>query len=178
VATRILVKGGSGAGKSTLARELARALDLPWVELDALHHGPSWTAASADELRAKVLRALDDSRGWVVDGNYDSKLGTMVTDRAQIIVWLDMPLAVKLWRLAQRTARRIILNEELWNGNRETVRGALWGEDALFAWAVRSHFRHRRGWPEYLAGRSIVRLRKAREVDAWLHEFVGARHRP
>ena len=78
MARRSLVKGGSGSGKSTLGGALARHLDLPYVELelDALHHGPNWTAASSELLRERILQRIDDARGWVVDGNYESKLGT------------------------------------------------------------------------------------------------------
>jgi hypothetical protein len=168
---RVLVKGASGAGKSTLALALARHLDVPHVELDALHHGPGWTAASPAELQARVQAALDDRRGWVVDGNYDSKLGTLVLARAELVVWLDLPLSTKLARLARRTARRWLKNEQLWNGNRETLKGALWGGESLFVWAVRTHFRHRRRWPAELGGRPLVRLRTADEVDSWRSEF-------
>ena len=173
MARRILVKGGSGAGKSTLGRFLARHMELPFVELDGLHHGPNWSAASAPELQARVQSVLDDERGWVVDGNYDSKLGTLLHDRAELIVWLDFPLKTKLWRLGQRTAQRWLRNEELWNGNRETLKDAFWGIDALFPWAVRSHFRQRRSWPQQLAGRPLIRLRSPREVEAWLSEFLA-----
>ena len=65
---RILIKGGSGSGKSTLGRALAHHIGVPYVELDALHHGPNWTAALAPELRRRILTAIDDHRGWVVDG--------------------------------------------------------------------------------------------------------------
>jgi adenylate kinase family enzyme len=171
VARRILIKGACGAGKSTLGFQLAERLGLPRVELDALHHGPNWAAASATELQARVLAALDDGRGWVVDGNYDNKLGTLIVDRAELIVWLDLPLRTKLMRLVRRTTRRVVRSEELWNGNRETVKGAFWGRDALFPWAVRAHFRHRRNWPRQLAGRAVIRLRSPREVDAWLSDF-------
>ena len=169
---RILIKGASGAGKSTLARAVARQLDVPFIELDALHHGPDWTAASAADLRERVLQLLDDPRGWVVDGNYDTKLGTTVIDRAELIVWLDLPLSTKLSRLARRTARRWLLREELWNGNRETLRNAFWGADGLFPWMVRSHFHHRRVWPGKLEGRPLVRLRTPREVEVWLSELA------
>ena len=37
---RILVVGTSGAGKSRLAGQLAAALGVPHVELDALYWGP------------------------------------------------------------------------------------------------------------------------------------------
>ena len=173
-AHRIWVKGASGAGKTTLAQALARRLGLEHVELDALHHDPGWTPAPAELLQERVRGALDDARGWVVDGNYDSKLGALVLDRAELIVWLDLPLHTKLARLARRTFERWRSQEELWNGNRENLKAAFWGGDALFPWAVRSHFRHRLEWPRLHERRALVRLRSPREVDAWM-AGVGAR---
>jgi adenylate kinase family enzyme len=66
---RVSVIGVSCSGKTTLGGILARRLDLPYIELDALHHGPNWTEASAEELQAAVLAALGRCPdGWVVDG--------------------------------------------------------------------------------------------------------------
>src|SRR5205823_633514 len=156
---KIVVKGASGSGKSTFAAALAERLDLPYIELDALNHGPGWTQASPAELRARLVAALSGLNGWIVDGNYESKLGTWLLDEAELIVWLDLPLGLKLRRLWRRTLPRIRDRQPLWNGNVETWRGAFWGHDSLFAWAIRSHFRNRRLWPPLLAGRNVVRLR-------------------
>ena len=49
-----MVASASGTGKTTLGRELARRLDVRFVELDALVHGPDWTETPDDELRALV----------------------------------------------------------------------------------------------------------------------------
>jgi adenylate kinase family enzyme len=167
---RINVKGISGSGKSTFARELARRLDLPYVELDALHHGPNWSEPTDEEFRAKVRAAMDSAPdGWVIDGNYESKLGDTVIATADTIVWLDPPLAVKVRRIVRRTVHRIRHDVELWSGNRETWRGGFWGKDALFWWMVRGHFRHRRQWPKRYGGDPrFVRLRSGEEARRWL----------
>jgi len=172
VASRIVVKGGSGAGKSTFAGRLAAMLRVPYIELDALHHGANWSPATASELKTRLANALDHTRGWVVDGNYDSKLGTTIIDQAELIVWLDLALATKLWRLTRRTARHWLRREELWNGNRETLRGLFWGRESLFGWAVISHFNQRRDWPAGFTDRPFVRLRTTKEVEAWLTSFA------
>jgi adenylate kinase family enzyme len=170
MARRIAVKGGSGSGKTTLAAELARRLRIAHVELDALHHGPNWSEPSADEFRATVQAAMDSHPdGWVIDGNYERKLGNLVTDAADTLVWLDLSLALLLGRLWRRTAHRIRGNVELWNGNRESWSTAFWGRDALFAWTVRAYFRHRREWPaRFGAHPGLVRLRTPAQVRAWL----------
>src|SRR6187551_3466473 len=123
MARRINVKGTSGSGKTTFARELARRLELPFVELDALHHGPNWYQPSADEFSARVREALEaHPDGWVIDGNYEGKLGGLVIDAADTIVWLDLPFALKLRRLWRRTIGRIRDDVELWSGNKESYR--------------------------------------------------------
>ena len=162
---RIAIVGASGTGKTTLARTLADRLSLPHVELDALHHGPNWTEASPDELRTRVSTELA-ADGWVIDGNYASKIGDLVTSQADTVVWLDHPLPVVLWRLLRRTLGRISRREELWHGNRETWRNAFVGRESLFAWTIRSHRRFRRELP----GRDLVRLRSPGEVERWLAE--------
>jgi adenylate kinase family enzyme len=165
---RILVKGGSGAGKSTLARALAERHALPYVELDALHHGPHWQPTPAALFRELVEARIHHTCGWVVDGNYDVKLGDMLIARADVIVWLDLPLALKLARLARRTASRWARDEALWNGNRESLRTAFWGGDSLFVWAVRSHFSQQREWPVAPWCQRAIRLRSPAEVEHWL----------
>src|SRR5215212_9956862 len=105
---RIVVRGVSGAGKSTFAAELADRLGLAYVELDALHHGPNWSAPTSDEFQARVCEAMDAAPGgWVIDGNYDTKLGETVAGAADTIVWLDLPLRVKLPRVWRRSLHRI-----------------------------------------------------------------------
>jgi adenylate kinase family enzyme len=162
-----VIASASGNGKTTVGRELARRLEVPFVELDALFHGPGWTETPSDELRAKVEPILS-SDGWVIDGSYQRKLGDLVLAAADVVVWLDLPLRVWLMRLIRRTARRIGGRERLWNDNRETLLGAFWGRESLFVYALRSHFRRRRDWPRALSAFPVVRLRTPSEVEAFL----------
>jgi hypothetical protein len=106
--------------------------------------------------------------GWVIDGVYRGKLGTLVLDAADTVVWLDLPLYVWLPRLLRRTLRRVVRREELWNGNRETFRDAFWGREALVPFALHQHFRRRRLYPIELAGLPVVRLRSTGDVDRFL----------
>jgi adenylate kinase family enzyme len=166
-----VIASASGNGKTTLARELARRLDVPFVELDALVHGPNWTETPNDVLRAKV-EPIVASEGWVIDGTYRGKLGDLVLDGADLIVWLDLPIRVWLPRLLTRTYRRVRNHEELWNGNRETWGNVLFGWDALLPFAFRQHFRRRRVYTEELARFPVVRLRSTRDVDRFLTRYA------
>jgi adenylate kinase family enzyme len=74
-----IVSSCSGNGKTTLGRQLAAALEVPFVELDALVHGPNWAETPDDGLRA-LLEPILEQDGWVIDGNYSSKLGSLVLE--------------------------------------------------------------------------------------------------
>ena len=169
---RVNVKGTPGAGKSTFAAELARRLGLPYVELDALHHGPNWSEPTAEEFRARVRAAMAAApQGWVIDGNYDTKLGDTVVGAADTLVWLDLPFPVKLRRLWRRSLHRIRDDVELWNGNRETWRDLFVVRDSIFIATIRSHVRHRRRWPARFGGdRLLVWLRSDAAIRRWLDE--------
>lgn len=171
---RIVVRSASGSGKTTFASRLAAALGLPHVELDALHHGPDWSEAPPEEFRRRVAEATEGD-GWIADGNYDSRLGDLLLARADTVVWLDLPLAVILPRLRRRTASRIRKETELWHGNREDWRNALWGRESLLVVAVRTHHRLRRELPTAAARAEVplVRLRTEAETDAWLRRVTA-----
>lgn len=161
---KIVIKGTSAAGTSTLAADLVRQLGVISIELDALHHGPNWSAPTSEDFRARVRESMAAAPdGWVIDSNYDSKLDDTVVTEADTTVWL--------WRLWGRTTDRILNQVDLWNGNRDSWRGAFLGRESLFAWALRSHVRHRREWPGRFGQHPrFVRLRSDAEVCRWLRE--------
>jgi len=171
---RVNVKGISGSGKTTFARKLAERLGVPYLELDAVHHiGPNWTEATAEELQAAACEFMAGAPdGWVIDGNYEGKLGDLVVEQADLVVWLDLPLRVSLRRLWRRTHGRLRNNVELWGGNRESWRAAFLGWNSLFVYAVRSWFRHRRELPRKFSGDPrLVRLRSPGKARRWLESW-------
>lgn len=173
---RIAVIGTTGSGKTIMAREISAHTGFPCVELDALFWGPNWSETPRELFRERVDLAL---RGgvWVVDGNY-SKVRDIVWGRADTLVWLDYPLWLILWRLLLRTTRRVFSGEALWDGNRESFRGAFFSRKSLFMWALQTYRRIRRAYPKLIqepeyAHLQMVRFQSAREANVWLSR-VGA----
>lgn len=103
---KVTVIGTTGSGKTTVSRLLAQRLCVRHVELDALFWKPGWVMPSAEEFRPIVEAALEPN-GWVVDGNYRTRLGTFVLEKADVVVWLDLPLRTKFSRIFRRTLRRV-----------------------------------------------------------------------
>lgn len=116
---RVVVIGSSGSGKTTLARDLARRIDAPHIELDSIFHREGWDSTPDDEFVAEVMARTGAER-WVVDGNYTSH-GVMeaVWPRADTVVWLDLPRYVVMRRVVGRTLRRVITREKLWGKVKE-----------------------------------------------------------
>ncbi len=175
---RINVIGPAGAGKSTLGAALAARLQTPLAELDELFWRPDWQQAPLDEFRALVVAAVAPER-WVVVGNYSSKVRDIVWGRADTVVWLDYGLPLVLYRLHRRTWRRVVTQEELWGGNRETWRGQYWSRDSLYWWVLRNHGRQRRGVQELLARGEyphleVLRFHTPRAAQAWLQTISFA----
>jgi adenylate kinase family enzyme len=172
---RIVVIGTTGSGKTTLAEYLARMLDARFVELDALFHEPNWKPAELDVFRARIAAAIDTPR-WVSAGNYRNLVEDLLWRSADTIIWLDYPFLLTMWRLFWRSLRRGIRNEELWNGNRESLREQFLSSDSLFNWARKSHWKHRREWaarfaePD-LAHVRVVRLRSRAATHAWVQDL-------
>lgn len=171
---RIVVIGLTGSGKTTMARELGGRLGIPHVEMDALHWEPGWQMAPLEVFRERASEATAGEQ-WVIDGNY-SKVRDLTWPRADTVVWLDYPLRVSLWRLWWRTLRRVFSGEELWNGNRESFRGAFLSRDSLFLWAIQTYPRRKRDYPVLLqqpehAHLRVIRLTSPRAADRWLAQI-------
>ena len=164
---RISVVGSSGSGKSTYGAALAGALGYPFVELDALHWKPNWTETSDTELLAELRPLLDQSQ-WVIDGNYGSLVQKDVWERADTVVWLNLSRWTVMRSVTQRTLKRMVTREELWNGNREDPRNlfSLNPSKNLIVWT----------WTRYDG--YVARYFDAMSDPEWSHlEFVRLRSR-
>ena len=165
---RVLVAGVSGVGKTTLARRLAALLGIPHTEIDALYHGPNW---SYRESFLDEVRALAAQPGWVTEWQYRTARPLLVA-RADLLIWLDLPLRVTLSRLTRRTVRRRLRHEELWNGNHEAP---LWhfftSRDHIVRWAIGTRHDYRERIPAVEGMEDapvILRIRTARDLERWI----------
>lgn len=168
---RILVAGVSGVGKSTFAARLGSALDIPYTELDGLFHGPDWTERPEFLDDVDALAATDS---WTSEWQYGAVRGRMV-DRAELLVWLDLPFRVTFGRVLRRTVRRRARREVLWNGNIEPPLHTIFtSREHILRWAVATRHKYRELVPVLATSHPdlvVVRLRSADEVTSWLDRW-------
>jgi adenylate kinase family enzyme len=165
---RILLAGTSGSGKSTLARTVGAVLDLRYVELDALHHGPHWTPRSEFLNDVQQLAATER---WTTEWQYPAAR-PVLAERADLLILLDLPRWVVMSRITRRTLSRRLHHVELWNGNIEPpLRTILHDRDHIIRWAWRTHTDHVARVTELIQRNPplpIVRLTTQAQVDGWL----------
>lgn len=155
--------------------------DVPRLELDAVFWDADWTYRDLTDAHALIAEFVaDHPDGWVIDGNWTSRLDGLLDPGtpggADAVVWLDHSRPVVMGRVIRRTLRRGLLGEELWHGNRESPASWLSRDphENIMLWAWTQHpvtrarmtARAAAGWP-------VIRLSKQREVDAWLASLVA-----
>jgi len=174
--SRILVVGTSGSGKTTLARVLASRFQLTNIELDALFWGPNWTQASQATFRGRIENAMALNEGWVIHGNY-GKVRDLTWRRANIVIWLDYSLPVVFWRVLKRSLVRIVTNESLWAGNRETFRKTFFSKDSILLWSLQTYRLRKRQYEELLqmpthAHIRILRFKTPKQTERFLRAVL------
>ena len=97
---RVMVVGGPGSGKSTLARQLGDITGLPVQHMDMIHWSPGWVERSKPE-KIALVSAVERSDAWILEGGlsvtYDNRAA-----RADTLVWLDLPVVLRLFRVFKR----------------------------------------------------------------------------
>ncbi|WP_033366463.1 P-loop NTPase family protein [Mastigocladopsis repens] len=173
----ISVIGTSGSGKTTLAGQISQHLAIPHVELDELHWEPNWIEVPDDVMRERVSQALA-SNTWVVDGNY-SLVRDIVWGKADTVVWLDYPLWVVMKQLGWRTFHRVVTQQEVCNGNRESWKKTF-SRDSIILWALQTYHKKRREYPLLFkkpehSHLQVVHLRSPQAARDWLLNLKKSR---
>lgn len=165
---KISIIGNTSSGKSTLASKASERLGIPWIHLDRYWFEGGgldmerWKdQAERVRINAEMMRRFDaDTAGgsWVSDGWY-SRLQQEITDRADIVVFLDISFMRRLLNHALRMLKG--------GRHKELTR---WDDLKFFKEIVRRKFSHDpkiRAFVEKNRAKAVI-LRSYREADEWL----------
>ncbi|MDT5337363.1 MAG: hypothetical protein QOD90_2868 [Mycobacterium sp.] len=170
---RIAIAGVSGSGKSTLARCLSDRLGIPYVEIDSLFHGPNWEPRGNFVSDVETIISGDS---WVIEWQY-SAVRDQIVERADTLLWLDLPTRLTLYRLARRTIRRRRRQVELWNGNYEgPLHEFFTDSDHILRWGIRTRNKCRDRVPAIDAlhpSLRVVRLACRRDIELWVRNAAA-----
>lgn len=172
---RIIVVGTSGSGKTYVAKAIARKLGIKYICNDALIWQANWISVPNDK-RLPGFEKATDCQAWAIDGNVASTHrpeNALLLERADTLVWLDLPRRTIGPQLFWRTVRRSITREELWHGNRESFRLSFLSRDSIFIWSFKTFKLNRQRYAAMMndpqwSHLNWIRLTRKREVNRWL----------
>lgn len=97
---RVMIIGGAGSGKSTMARKLGAKTGLPVFHMDHIHWKPGWVERPIEE-KNELAHEVHQRERWIFEGNH-SRTFTERVERADTLIWLDVPVWLRLWRINKR----------------------------------------------------------------------------
>lgn len=156
--SKILVVGTSGSGKSTLARDLSKKIGVSDIELDQLFWKANWTQSEPEEFRQKIMNAISNGNGFVIHGNYN-KVRDLTWGNSNIVIWLDYTRSIVMWRVFKRSVLRILKNEKLWAGNKESLRKTFFSKDSIILWAWNTYDLRRQQYEELIKNSEFKNLK-------------------
>ncbi|MEL6682374.1 MAG: DNA topology modulation protein FlaR [Pseudomonadota bacterium] len=100
---RVMITGGPGSGKSTLARILGEQTGLPVYHMDHFHWKPGWIERASEE-KIPLIREVHLQDKWIFEGGNSATFAERAA-RADTMIWLDLPVTLRLFRVIWRTIR-------------------------------------------------------------------------
>ncbi|MEO8242585.1 MAG: AAA family ATPase [bacterium] len=159
---RVMIVGQPGSGKSTLARRLGAVTGLPVVHIDHIHWQDGWVERPRDDT-TRLCHDVEARAAWIFEGGHSLTWANRMA-RADLVVWLDLPVTLRMWRVLMRSV--------VWQGRARPDLPAgcpeRFGPETLPFWAYI--------WRTRASGRrNIERLRDAAPPGKrWVHLRCGA----
>ncbi|MFF3358850.1 adenylate kinase [Streptomyces sp. NPDC002917] len=155
-----------------MARWLSVQLGHPCTDLDDLLFTPGGPLP-LEEFRRQAggITRRDE---WIIEGNF-SKLADVVWHRADVLVWLDFPLALIVYRIVRRSLRQLAGRDDSAQARRLTWSTAFFSRRSLLRTAIRKYRTNRPRYARQVSetadlGVEVVRLRSPRNVQRWKRE--------
>jgi adenylate kinase family enzyme len=169
---RVMIVGGPGSGKSTLARLLGERTGLPVFHMDLIHWQDNWVERTKAE-KIPLARAVEAREEWVFEGNMSATNSSRLA-RADTLIWLDLPVGLRLWRVTKRLFRYLgQARPDLPPGCRERLHPQTWAFYRLI-WSTRHSARAKITAliQTASADKRIVHLTSPRALREWLKETL------
>jgi len=166
---RVMIIGQPGSGKSTLARRLGEKTFLPVIHVDHIHWKSGWVERDPQEKTRMTLDVIEGGQ-WIFEGGH-SKTYAQRLNRADTLIWLDMPIALRLYRVIRRLIVTYGKNRpDLPEGCPEVLGWHTW-EFLVYILRTRGPNRRRmrvRHGAFADAGRTALHFNSRKGVEAWL----------
>jgi adenylate kinase family enzyme len=170
---RITIIGLPGSGKSTLASAISEKLHIPHIHIDRFwfesggrqnsDNTPNLEQVRAS-MRDKTISAIS-GESWVSDGFY-SQLQPEIAQRADVVIFLEVPLWRRLLNHTKRTIFRMHRHPEL----------SFWDDIKFFSEVVRRTFTKKAKLENFLKKYKdkVVILKSRKELDEYVVDLLAS----
>ncbi|QHW38315.1 kinase [Staphylococcus ursi] len=133
---KIWIVGSPGSGKTVLSKKLSLETGIPVFSLDEIRWETGWKIKDIDVYKEELKEILKlDS--WIIDGYYNEKEDLL--QFSEVIIYIEIPLRKKIFRVIRRTYKRIKLNIAVCNGNIESW-SFFWSINGMFLYTIKMHY--------------------------------------
>lgn len=167
-AKKIAIIGCAGSGKTTLSLHMQKFFNLPVIHLDKHYWKPNWQMPDFSEFYS-IHYDLCQEPSWIMDGMYVRALLPRIM-HADMIIFLDMPRYICIWRMLWRLAR---------NRGKVSASGAHECPERFdfnflkFVWHFNKRFRDKILFmiKDFESEKPVYILRSVQEVKSFLEQF-------
>ncbi len=172
---RVAVFGNAGGGKSTLAKALANITGLPLHPIDSIKYkagGEEVPHTEYLEIHTGLLR----NERWVIDGFGCVASAWERFAAADMLVYVDLSLALHYLWVTKRFIKGILVNPGGWPANSPMWRGTLAGYRVIPLCHRHMTPKYRQLVAEAAAAKRVHHLRSPRQIRTFLDAIKQESH--
>lgn len=103
---KIYIIGGARSGKSFLGKWLSGKTGIKHYDLDKIVFIEIGKTVRNESDRDAELNKILSNDGWIIEGAYTEKFILPALKKADIIIWLDTPTLIKLFRFLKQAIKK------------------------------------------------------------------------
>lgn len=121
---KIAVFGKPGSGKSTLSKNLEASTGLPLCQLDSLIYNADGCLIDSKIYQQKHDNLLN-TENWIIDGFGPIDSFYKRLNRADTLIYIDLPYLVSYWLVTKRFFKGIVVKPEGWPDSSSILKGSI-----------------------------------------------------
>ena len=166
---KIHIMGCPGTGKSTLANKLASKINSQFYDLDDIIWLRKYDKKRNVKEKKKLLEKIINNKRWVIEGVSRSWIKKSL-DKADLIIFLDLPIRIITYRLVKRYLHRKFIKK---SNNNESFKDNLELARLSHKLMKESEYeKHSFNWILKNYRKKVLHFKNQRQIDKFIDHFI------